>query len=96
MASRSVPLLFCLLLAVTSASAQAVNTANFTALGNALLALFTIVGSLGVAGGLIFAIFKFIGRDIGGALIGVVSAAGGAVVIGYATTWATTLTGVAP
>ena len=72
-----------------------IDTTAFTTLGQALLLLFQLIAVLGIAGGLIFSVFKFIGRDWTSAVGGVLTVIAGGVVIGYARTWATALTGVA-
>jgi hypothetical protein len=83
--------------AAVAAFAQAgtIDTSSFQAAATLLAALFTLIGAVGVLAGLSFAIFKFIGRDIGGAVLYVIGAIAGGIVIGYARTWAASLTGVA-
>jgi hypothetical protein len=79
---------------VAYAQSGTLDTSGIENVATRLLIIFRLVGVAAIIAGLTFAVFKFMGRDMMGGVLGVVGGIIGAVIIGYAPSWATSLTGV--
>ncbi len=80
--------------ALAYAQSGTLDTTGIENVATKLLIIFRIIGVCAIIAGLTFAVFKFMGRDMMGGVLGVVGGIIGAVIIGYAPSWASSLTGV--
>ncbi len=80
--------------AVAFAQSGTLDTSGVESVAASMLTIFRIVGVCAIIAGLTFAVFKFMGRDMMGGVLGVVGGIIGAVIIGYAPSWAQSLTGI--
>jgi hypothetical protein len=84
------------LLAVSHpAFAQTIDTGNITAQTTALITLFKFIGAACAVAALIFAALAIRGRNIGEGIVGVVCAILAIFIIGHASDWVSSITGVA-
>jgi hypothetical protein len=96
---RSLPSLFVFAMALLAAShpamAQTIDTGNITAQTTALITLFKFIGAACAVAALIFAALAIRGRNVGEGIVGVVCAILAIFIIGHASDWVSSITGVA-
>jgi hypothetical protein len=75
--------------------AQTIDTGNITSEATALITLFKFIGAAAAVAAIIFAALGIRGRNIGEGILGLICAILAIFVIGHASDWVSSITGVA-